>query len=96
MAPHIDIKKQREVGRQVTIYIQPYFLFVVFPVFLKEDRLLFESRFISTVSLCESCQPSSTWLGLYSLKERIRESGLWLVNRLNGQLLTQSEFEKLM
>jgi len=37
---------------------------------------------ISTVSLCWECRPSERWLGRWSPKEKIRDSGLWLVNEL--------------
>ena len=91
----IDHEKQKQVERQVSDYIQSHFWFVVFPVSQKEDRLILESRIISTVSLCPSCRPSPNWLGLFSPKEKIRESGLWIVNELYKQPLTQFEFENL-
>ena len=91
----IDHEKQKHVERQVSDYIQSHFRFIVFPVPQKEDRLILESRIISTVSLCPSCRPSPNWLGLFSPKEKIRESGLWIVNELYKQPLTQSEFENL-
>ncbi len=88
----IDQKKQKQVEYRVSEYIQSHFWFVVFPVPQKEDRLILESRIISTVSLCPSCRPSPYWLGLFSPKEKIRESGLWIVNELYKQPLTQLEF----
>lgn len=91
----IDHEKQKQVEHQVSNYIQSHFRFVVFPVPQKEDRLILESRIISTVSLCSSCRPSTNWLGLFSPKEKIRESGLWIVNELYKQPLTQLEFENL-
>ena len=95
-APHIDIEKLKMVEHQVTKNIQSHFWFIVFPVPQKEDRLMLESRIISTVSLCKSCRPSPNWLGLFSPKEKIRESGLWIVNELYKQPLTQSEFKYLI
>lgn len=91
----IDHEKQMQVEHQVSDYIQSHFWFVVFPVPQKEDRLILESRIISTVSLCPSCRPSPNWLGLFSPKEKIRESGLWIVNELYKQPLIQLEFENL-
>lgn len=91
----IDHEKQKQVEHQVSEYIQSHFWFVVFPVPQKVDRLILESRIISTVSLCPSCLPSPNWLGLFSPKEKIRESGLWIVNELYKHPLTQSEFENL-
>lgn len=91
----IDHEKQKQVEHQISEYIQSHFWFVVFPVPQKEDRLILESRIISTVSLCSSCRPSPNWLGLFSPKEKIRESGLWIVNELYKQPLSQKEFENL-
>jgi hypothetical protein len=34
------------------------------------------------VSLCQECRPTEQWLGRWSPKEKIRDSGLWLVNEL--------------
>jgi hypothetical protein len=92
----IDHEKQKQVEYQVSDYIQSHFWFVVFPVPQKEDRLLLESRIISTVSLCRSCQPSANWLGLFSPKEKIRDSGLWLINELYKQPLTQNQFDYIV
>jgi hypothetical protein len=61
----------------------------------KVKRLLWESKIISTVSQCKECRPSENWLGLHSPKEKIRESGLWLVNELYKQPLYESDFEVL-
>ena len=78
----IDFTKQREIEKEVTKIIQNNFSFVVFPVDDKDKRLEFESKIISTISLCEECKPSKKWLGNFSPKEKIRGSGLWLVNEL--------------
>jgi len=78
----VDFDKQKEIEKRVTKYIQENFSFVVFQIDDKDKRLNFESKIISTVSLCEECKPSKNWLGNFSPKEKIRKSGLWLVNEL--------------
>jgi len=78
----VDFDKQKEIEKRVTKFIQDNFSFVVFQIEDKDKRLYFESRIISTVSLCEDCKPSENWLGNSSPKEKIRKSGLWLVNEL--------------
>jgi len=50
---------------------------------------------ISTVSLCEECQPSPEWLGKFSPKEKIRKSGLWLVNELYKDALSSEDIDAL-
>jgi len=91
----LDEEKQRQVEKSVTEYIQQNFSFVVFGVDDKEERLEWERKIISTVSWCEECRPSPNWLGLYSPKRKIRESGLWLVNELYKEGLSWAELEEL-
>ena len=89
----INSQKLQEIEKRVTEYIQRNFRFVVFRVDDKAKRLHWESKIISTVSLCKECRPSQKWLGLYSPKAKIRESGLWLVNELYKQPLSESDYE---
>ncbi len=78
----IDYDYQKKIEHEVSQYIKDNFSFVVFEVKEKTMRLQLESKIISTVSLCNECKPSISWLGNYSTKEKIVESGLWLVNEL--------------
>lgn len=91
----VDLSKQKKVERQVTGYIQSHFSFVVFRVDEKVQRLTFESRVVATVSWCDECCPSDNWLGLYSPRPKIRQSGLWQVNELYKEPLSETEFAKL-
>ena len=91
----VDKRKLQEIEKKVTDCIQRNFYFVVFRVDEKVKRLLLESKIISTVSRCNECNPSENWLGLHSPKEKIRESGLWLVNELYKQPLSESDYEVL-
>lgn len=93
--PSVDLQKQSLVEQRVTDYIQKNFRFVVFDVGEKGVRLDLEAKIISTVSLCQECGPSRDWLGLHSPKAKIRESGLWLVNKLYGELLSESDLAGL-
>ena len=76
-------------------YIQKSFSFAVVRVEGKAERLRLESRMISTVSGCCECHPSGAWLGLHSPKQKIRESGLWLVNELYKEPLSPSDLAAL-
>ena len=91
----INFDEQAKIENQVSQYIQENLSFVAFEMNNKEERLLWESRIISTVSLCSVCKPSSKWLGKFSTKEKIKESGLWLVNELYKKPINQQEFEVL-
>ncbi len=84
-----------KIEKLVTARIQQRFSFVVLEVPEKEERLRLESRLISTVSLCEECCASPGWLGLMSPKERIRESGLWLINELYKEPLSEDDMTHL-
>lgn len=88
----IDLDKQAAVERRVSEYLQNNMSFAVIRIDAKEERLRLESRIISTVSLCAGCKPSPHWLGNFSPKEKIRESGLWIVNELYKEPLSNSDF----
>lgn len=94
-AGKIDSAMQRRVEAKVTKYIQENFTFMVFRVNDKATRLDLESKMISTVSLCKECAPSDRWLGRYSPKAKIRDSGLWLVNELHKEPLAEEDFAHL-
>jgi len=91
----IDFDRQKEIESKVTQFIQKNFSFSVFPIRSKTKRLKTESKLISTVSLCNDCGPSNKWLGNYSPKNKIRESGLWLVNELYKTPLTVEELKQI-
>lgn len=78
----IDLDYQNTVEDKVSEFIQTNFSFCVFEVNDKEQRLQIESGLISTISWCDECKSSKTWLGNFSPKRKIIESGLWLVNEL--------------
>lgn len=91
----LDEEKQQSVEKAVTKYIQQNFSFVVFGADNKKERLDWERKIISTVSWCEECRPSANWLGMYSPKRKIGESGLWLENGLYQEPLSHNELEVL-
>jgi hypothetical protein len=78
----IDKEKQKDVENEVTEYIQNNFSFIIIQIDDKSIRLTLETKIISTISLCNECKPSEKWLGNYSPEEKIKKSGLWLVNGL--------------
>lgn len=80
-----------QIEKKISEYIQENFSFAVIEVGEKEDRLRLESRLISEVSLCDECVPSDKWIGRYSPKVKIQESGLWLVNELYKERFSEDE-----
>jgi len=92
-APLVDKELERELERRISQYIQENFSFCVLSVPTKEDRLHYEARLIGTVSRCEDCHASGTWLGNYSPVEKIKKSGLWQVMELYSEPLTGDELD---
>lgn len=91
----IDLNYLRNIEKTVSDYMQNNFQFMVFEVLDKDVRLSLESKIISTIAKCNDCKPSPNWLGLHSPKDKIRESGLWLVNELNKQPIMENDFEEI-
>ena len=91
----IELKRQAEIEHRVSQTIRERFSFVVLAVEDNARRLALESRLISTDSWCETCRPSAGWLGRHSPKQKIRESGLWLVNELYKEPITDADLEAL-
>jgi len=91
----IDYEYQKEIESLVSEYIQQHFSFVVFSIEEKTVRLDIESKLISTVSWCDECKPTDSWLGLHSPKLKIKKSGLWLVNQLNKTPFIEQEIKFL-
>ncbi|MBW2990181.1 hypothetical protein KY348_00580 [Candidatus Woesearchaeota archaeon] len=87
----IDFKKQKQIEKKVSKYIQDNFSFAVFEINDKNKRLALESKLISTISLCNECKPSKTWLGTFSPKQKIKESGMWNVNELYKEVLGEGD-----
>ncbi len=92
----INLNHQQEIEMIVSKIIQDNFTFSVFQVRSKEERLRIESLLISTVSLCNECFPSVSWLGQYSPKEKIVGSGLWQVNELYKTPLSKNDLNNIV
>jgi hypothetical protein len=85
----------QEIERMVTTRIQENFYFAVFKIAEQAKRLELESKIISTVSLCDGCPPSENWFGLLSPKNKIKESGLWLIQGLYKKQLSEDDYKLL-
>ena len=89
----LDLEFEAKLEREISDYIKTNFSFCVFRVETKEQRLIWESKIISTLAF--EAKPSKNWLGNFSSKHKIKQSGLWQVQGLNNSKLTSEEFEKL-
>jgi hypothetical protein len=90
-----DPTRRQAVEVEVTKHLRENCSFVVLTVDDEKGRLALESKLISTVSRCDECKPSGGWLGLSSPKEKIRKTGLWLVNELGKEPLSHADLEHL-
>ena len=91
----LDLDFEKQLEKRISDYIQINLSFCVFQVDTKEERLFWESKIISTLAKSNELKPSAEWLGNYSTKKRIREIGLWQVNELFNEILTEEEFINL-
>lgn len=89
-----DIQKEKKVESEVTRILREKFYFRFITVDSKMKRVGtggLESSLIGTVVHCKLCRPSSGWLGRYSPKKQIKESGLWLVQHLEADEINESD-----
>jgi|GEM_PF-662540 len=91
----LDLAFEKELEKRITEYIQSNLSFCVLPIDTKEDRLFWERKIVSTLAKIGEIKPSDNWLGNHSTKDKIQRSGLWQVNELYNEGLTELEFEKL-
>ncbi|MFN3852118.1 MAG: hypothetical protein ACK4NY_21970 [Spirosomataceae bacterium] len=91
----LDLDFEKNLEKRISEYIQTNLSFCVFQVDTKEQRLFWESKIISTLAKSNELIPSTNWLGNYSTKDKIKQSGLWQVNELYKEELTETEFEQL-
>ncbi|MBK9793172.1 MAG: hypothetical protein IPP60_08725 [Sphingobacteriales bacterium] len=90
----IDLDFESNLEKEISKYIQTNFSFCVFNVETKEKRLFWESKIVATLAQGE-VKPSENWLGNHSPKKKIKESGLWQVQGLKNEILSNEEFKQL-
>lgn len=83
-----NIEKEMEIESEITRIIRSKFSFRFIEVAREHVRLGkrgLERPLIGTIAHCNLCRQSNEWLGRYSPKKQIRESGLWLVHHLKAR-----------
>ncbi len=91
----LDLDFEKKTEKRISNYIQNNLSFCVFQVDTKEQRLFWESKIVSTLAKSNELNPSKKWLGNNSTKDKIKASGLWQVNELYNDALTEQEFDTL-
>jgi hypothetical protein len=91
----LDLNFEKQLEKKISSYIQTNLSFCVFKVDIKEERLFWKSRIVSTLAKAKELKPSDNWLGNYSPKEKIKAFGLWQVNELFNKSLSEQELRQL-
>ncbi len=84
-----DIPKEKTLEYEITerIRLQLFFRFII--INDKAIRKELEKAFIGTIAYCSICKPTNHWLGNFSPKNKIKESGLWQVQHLKANGITE-------
>jgi hypothetical protein len=99
-AGHWERAKGRECDdcagyeERVTEYLRSRFLFACVRIDDQALRNHLEHRLIASVAQCRECTPSSGWLGLHAYPEKVRASGLWNANDVDGPGATREDLER--
>ena len=91
-----DIEKEKKIEEEITKILREKFSFrfiVLDPSVKRMGSKGLESSLIGTLARCKLCKPSPNWLGNYSPIQKIRESGLWLVQHLKANPIDETDKE---
>jgi hypothetical protein len=94
-----DIEKEKRIEEEITKILREKFSFrfiVLHPSVKRMGSKGLESSLIGTLARCELCKPSPNWLGNYSPVQKIRESGLWLVQHLGANPINENDKELIL
>jgi hypothetical protein len=89
-----NISREAEIEGEITRILREQFSFRCIEVAAQVHRMGsegLERALIGTLASCGECQPSSQWLGKYSPKQKICNSGLWLVQHLKADPLSPAQ-----
>ena len=89
-----DIDFESETENKISFLLKDNFSFRYIKVESQKARIGskgLESSLVGTLSHCQVCLSSPNWLGRYSPVKKIRESGLWQVQHLNDNPISDSE-----
>lgn len=94
-----DIKKEKEIESEITRMLKKSFSFRFVELDSQTERIGkggLESSLIGTIAHCKLCKPSNSWLGNFSPKKKIRESGLWLVQHLQANGINEKDKKTIL
>jgi len=91
-----NIEKERKIEEEITRILRERFSFRFIMIDNQMERIGskgLESSLIGTITRCKLCKPSASWLGNYSPIQKVRESGLWLVQHLKAYPINENDKE---
>lgn len=94
-----NIEKEKEIEYIITKIIRDDFSFKFLIIEKQYDRIGsmgLEGFLIGTVAKCKRCRASENWLGNYSPLDKIRESGLWQVQHLDSEELSENNKDAIL
>jgi len=89
-----DIDTEKRIESEITKILRENFSFRFVMTDNQTKRMGnegLESHLIGTVANCGLCRPSLSWLGNYSPKMEIKNSGLWLVQHLKNKGIKEED-----
>ena len=90
-----NVRLEKNLERQITKILRENFSFRFIEVENEMGSEGLEGRLIGTIAQCRLCRPSKNWLGLHSPINKIRQSGLWLIQHLGNNGLTDRDKVKI-
>ncbi|MCX5814155.1 MAG: hypothetical protein NT178_16670 [Proteobacteria bacterium] len=91
-----DIEKEKAIESKITEIVKNRFSFRFIQIDDEAARIGkdgLEKALIGTIAGCKCCNPSDNWLGNHSPVDKIRDSGLWLVQYLNSKEINETQKE---
>ncbi len=83
-----------EMEKKVSLTLQDNFSFTCLEVTSDVERLSLEEGLIALFASDMKEKPSSGWLGHYAASKRIRQSGLWNSEHVDGKPLTMKQLQQ--
>ncbi|HAF07108.1 TPA: hypothetical protein DCG82_01725 [candidate division WOR-3] len=91
-----NIAKEKRIESAITKTLRDRFYFRFIKIDTQSERKTLERLLIGTVASCDSCKKSDRWLGNYSPKMQIKNSGLWLVQHLKANGIDENHKKTIL
>ncbi len=79
---------------EVSALLASKFRFRCVAIHDREERKRFESPLIASLAACSICRPSPGWLGLHAYSDKVRRSGLWNIQSVDGPTMDEEGIQR--